>query len=50
MKAKLGMKLTNKEFILSAKFEVKEQFNKSGLENLKTRELLIHYKKSGEID
>ena len=45
-------KLPNKKIIKSAKFEAKEQFTKSALENLKTEnERLVNLlKKSGEID
>ena len=45
-------KLTNKKFIKSAKFEAKEQFTQSALENLtKENDLLIqNLKKAGEID
>ena len=45
-------KLKNKKFIKSAKFEAKEQFTKSALENLtKENDLLIQtLKKAGEID
>jgi len=45
-------KLPNKKTIRSAKFEAKEQFTKSALENLKTeKERLVNYlKESGEIE
>ena len=45
-------KLPNKKIIRSAKFEAKEQFTKSALENLKTEKERIanSLKKSGEID
>ena len=45
-------KLPNKKIIRSAKFEAKEQFTKSELENLKTeKERIVNsLKKSGEID
>jgi len=44
-------KLPNKKVIGSAKFEAKEQFTKSALENLKTENerLVNSLKKSGEI-
>ena len=44
-------KLPNKKVISSAKFEAKEQFTKSALENLKTENerLVDSLKKSGEI-
>ena len=44
-------KLPNKKVIRSAKFEAKEQFTKSALENLKTENerLVNSLKKSGEI-
>ena len=52
MKAEPGKKLPNKKIIRSAKFEAKEQFTKSALENLKTeKERIVNLlKKSGEID
>ena len=52
MKSKPGKKLPNKKIIRSAKFEAKEQFTKSALENLKTeKERIVNsLKKSGEID
>ena len=45
-------KLPNKKIIRSAKFEAKEQFTKSALENLKTenQRLVNTLKESGEID
>ena len=45
-------KLPNKKIIKSAKFEAKEQFTKSALENLQTENQRIFntLKKSGEID
>ena len=45
-------KLPNKKITRSAKFEAKEQFTKSALENLKTEnERLVKFlKKSGEIE
>ena len=45
-------KLPNKKIIRSAKFEAKEQFTKSALENLKTENERIFnsLKKTGEID
>ena len=45
-------KLHNKKIIKSAKFEAKEQFTKSALENLKTeKERLVNsLKESGEIE
>ena len=45
-------KLTNKKIIRSAKFEAKEQFTKSALENLKTENerIVNSLKESGEID
>ena len=44
-------KLPNKKVISSAKFEAKEQFTKSALDNLKTENerLVNSLKKSGEI-
>ena len=52
MKPEPKKKLPNKNIIRSAKFEAKEQFTKSALENLKTeRERIVNsLKKSGEID
>ena len=45
-------KLPNKKILRSAKFEAKEQFTKSALENLKTeKERIVNsLKKSGEIE
>jgi len=45
-------KYPNKKFLKSAKFEAKEQFTQSALENLtKENELLIkNLKKAGEIN
>ena len=51
MKSEKKKKLPNKKVISSAKFEAKEQFTKSALENLKTEHerLVNSLKKSGEI-
>ena len=51
MKSEPKKKLPNKKVISSAKFEAKEQFTKSALENLKTeKERIVNsLKKSGEI-
>ena len=51
MKQEPKKKLPNKKVISSAKFEAKEQFTKSALENLKTENerLVNSLKKSGEI-
>ena len=51
MKSESNKKLPNKKVISSAKFEAKEQFTKSALENLKTenKRLVNSLKKSGEI-
>ena len=51
MKPQPKKKLPNKKVISSAKFEAKEQFTKSALENLKTENerLVDSLKKSGEI-
>ena len=51
MKPEPKKKLPNKKVISSPKFEAKEQFTKSALENLKTENerLLNSLKKSGEI-
>ena len=51
MKSEPKKKLPNKKVISSAKFEAKEQFPKSALENLKTENerLVNSLKKSGEI-
>ena len=45
-------KWPNKKIIRSAKFEAKEQFTKSALENLKTENerIVNSLKESGEID
>ena len=52
MKPKPRKKLPNKNIISSAKFEAKEQFTKSALENLKTENERIFnsLKESGEFD
>ena len=52
MKSEPKKKLPNKKVISSAKFEAKEQFTKSALENLKTenKRLVNLLKESGEID
>ena len=51
MKSEPKKKLPNKKVISSAKFEAKEQFTKSALENLKTENerLVNSLKKTGEI-
>ena len=51
MKSEPKKKLPNKKVISSAKFEAKEPFTKSALENLKTENerLVNSLKKSGEI-
>ncbi len=51
MKSEPKKKLPNKKVIRSAKFEAKEQFTKSALDNLKTENerLFNSLKKSGEI-
>ena len=51
MKPEPKKKLPNKKVISSAKFEAREQFTKSALENLKTENerLVNSLKKSGEI-
>ena len=51
MKSEPKKKLPNKKVISSAKFEAKEQFTKSALDNLKTENerLVNSLKKSGEI-
>ena len=51
MKSEPKKKLSNKKVMISAKFEAKEQFTKSALENLKTENerLVNSLKKSGEI-
>ncbi len=52
MKSEPKKKLPNKKTLRSAKFEAKEQFTKSALENLKNeKERIVNLlKKSGEID
>ncbi len=52
MKPENRKKLPNKKIIRSAKFEAKEQFTKSALENLKTEnERIVNLlRESGEID
>ena len=52
MKSESRKKLPNKKIIRSAKFEAKEQFTKSALENLKTeKERIVNsLRESGEID
>ena len=52
MKEEQIKKLPNKKIIRSAKFEAKEQFTKSALENLKTENerIVNSLKESGEID
>ena len=52
MKEEQRKKLPNKKIIRSAKFEAKEQFTKSALENLKTenKRIVNSLKESGEID
>ena len=52
MKSESRKKLPNKKIIGSAKFEAKEQFTKSALENLKSeKERIVNsLKRSGEID
>ena len=52
MKQDQRKKLPNKKIIRSAKFEAKEQFTKSALENLKTENERIFnsLKESGEFD
>ena len=51
MQSEPHKKLPNKKIIKTAKFEAKEQFTKSALENLKTeKERIVNsLKKSGEI-
>ena len=51
MKPEPKKKLPNKKVISSPKFEAKEQFTKSALENLKTENerLVNSLKKTGEI-
>ena len=52
MKQQPKKNLPDKKTIRSAKFEAKEQFTKSALENLKTEKdrIVNSLKKSGEID
>ena len=52
MKSESKKKYPNKKIIRSAKFEAKEQFTKSALENLQTENerLVNSLKKSGEIE
>ena len=52
MKEEQRKKLPNKKIIRSAKFEAKEQFTKSALENLKNENerIVNSLKESGEID
>ena len=52
MKPEPKKKLPNKKIIRSAKFEAKEQFTKSALENLKTEKerIVDSLKKSGELE
>ena len=52
MKSESRKKLPNKKILRSAKFEAKEQFTKSALENLKTEKnrIVNSLKQSGEID
>ena len=52
MKQEQNKKWPHKKIIRSAKFEAKEQFTKSALENLKTeKERIVNsLKESGEID
>ena len=52
MKQEQNKKRPNKKIIRSAKFEAKEQFTKSALENLKTENerIVNSLKESGEID
>lgn len=51
MKPEPKKKLPNKKIISSAKFEAKEQFTKSALDNLKTENerLVNSLKQSGEL-
>ena len=51
MKPEPKKKLPNKKVISAAKFEAKEQFTKSALENFKTENerIVNSLKKSGEI-
>ena len=52
MKQEPKKKLPNKKTLSSAKFEAKEQFTKSALENLKTENerLFNSLKQTGEIE
>ena len=52
MKQEKNKKWPNKKIIRSAKFEAKEQFTKSALENLKTENerIVNSLKESGEIN
>ena len=52
MEQEQNKKWPNKKIIRSAKFEAKEQFTKSALENLKTENerIVNSLKESGEID
>ena len=52
MKSDPKKKLPNKKIVSSAKFEAKEQFTKSALENLKNENerIVNSLKESGEID
>ena len=52
MKPEKKKKLPNKKTLSSAKFEAKEQFTKSALDNLKTENerLVNSLKESGEIE
>ena len=52
MKSESSKKFPTKKIIKTAKFEAKEQFTKSALENLKTeKERIVNsLKKTGEID
>ena len=52
MKPEQKKKFPNKKIIRSAKFEAKEQFTKSALENLKTeKERIVNsLKETGEMD
>ena len=52
MKQEQRKKLLIKKIISSAKFEAKEQFTKSALENLKTENerIVNSLKESGELD
>ena len=52
MKQEQRKKLPNKKIIRSAKFEAKEQFTQSALDNLKTEEerIVNSLKESGELE